>query len=135
MGMGVLFYTSSLPGDRIHLPPFPYSDKAVHFAAYAALGFLISLRKPLRRRLIAKGIPLTGRSGSGDAPGGGLDFAGLATGMLYGVSDEIHQIFVPMRMYDYGDMAADALGVVLGCWIFARIFRPAPEAAASGTAA
>jgi hypothetical protein len=83
IGMGVLFYTSSLPGDRIHLPPFSYSDKAVHLTAYAVLGVLISLRKTLGRRL----------SGSGNAagPAQGLDLTGLA---------------------------ADSLGVILGCWIY-----------------
>ncbi|MDB5106715.1 MAG: VanZ family protein [Fibrobacteres bacterium] len=101
--MAALFYASSLPGDRIHLPPFPYSDKAVHFAAYAALGALIGLRKMLRG-------PRIGAVG--------WDFPGLAVGMLYGVSDEIHQLFVPMRMYDYGDMAADSLGVAAGLRLF-----------------
>ena len=113
-GMGGLFYASSLPGDRIHLPPFPYSDKAVHAAAYALLGMLISLRGPLRRWLAPAGDGQLAR---------GSDITGLALGILYGVSDEIHQLFVPMRSFDYADMAADALGVALGFWIFRRMAR------------
>jgi VanZ family protein len=109
--MGLLFYTSSLPGDRIHLPPFPYSDKAVHACAYAILGLLISVRRPLRARWERT------RIASGNALAG-FDLRGLAVGMAYGLGDEIHQLFVPMRSYDYGDMAADALGVVIGICLF-----------------
>lgn len=115
--MAVLFYTSSLPGNRIHLPPFPYSDKAVHFAAYAALGALIALRKRLRAKAAGSGP-------SPDAARGWRDWndlRGMAAGMLYGISDEIHQIFVPMRMYDYSDMAADFLGVAVGVWAFRKL--------------
>jgi hypothetical protein len=115
--MAVLFYTSSLPGNRIHLPPFPYSDKAVHFAAYAALGVLIALRKRIRGNA-------AGENRSPDAADGRRDFRdlrGMAAGMLYGVSDEIHQIFVPDRMFDYSDMAADFLGVAAGVWVFRKL--------------
>src|SRR6187549_2272272 len=102
IGMGILFYTSSLPGDEIHLPPFPYSDKAVHFAAYGVLGILIAMRKGLR------GGPREGRP----------DRFGIFVGMVYAVGDEIHQLFVPLRMFDLSDMAADFLGVALGVWIY-----------------
>lgn len=98
LGMAALFYSSSLPGDEISLPPFPYSDKAVHFAAYAVLGFLIAWRKGLR----------------GHRADVRTDWLGIAAGMLYGVCDEIHQLFVPLRMFDYSDMAADFLGVAVG---------------------
>lgn len=42
--------------------------------------------------------------------------AGLAflLGMLYAVSDEIHQAFVPGRMGSPLDVAIDAMGVVIG---------------------
>lgn len=127
IGMGILFYTSSLPGDRVHLPPFPYSDKAVHFSAYAILGALISLRKPLRRRLEKAGNPAEGdldpHRGGPVERNPGPDPRSLAAGMLYGVADEIHQLFVPLRSYDYTDMAADALGVTVGCWLFGLVSR------------
>ncbi|MEO7425433.1 MAG: VanZ family protein [Fibrobacteria bacterium] len=113
--MGLLFYTSSLPGDRVHLPDFYDSDKVVHASAYCALGILISLRKSLRRKFAAAS-PV---SFPAMAPAG-IDIRGLAAGMLYGVGDEIHQIFVPLRSFDYADMAADALGVAVGCWLYSR---------------
>jgi hypothetical protein len=114
----VIFYTSSLPGDEIHLPPFRFSDKAVHFAAYAVLGLLIALRMALRAG--AAYGPVADRGSSGP---GRWDFAGMAIGALYGVGDEIHQLFVPQRMFDYSDMAADFLGVTAGIWIGLNLLR------------
>jgi VanZ family protein len=104
--MGVLFRLSSLPGNEIHLPPFPNSDKVVHFCAYAFLGWLISLRRVLA-----------------GTPGTGVDFKAMIVGMLYGISDEFHQSFVPMRDSSVYDWTADALGVTVGVLICARMFR------------
>lgn len=112
--MGVLFYSSSLPGDRIHLPLFPFSDKLVHFLAYAVLGAAISLRFEFRRRLT--GSPADLREPT-------VDFKGLASGILYGIGDEIHQVFVPMRIFGPGDMVADFLGVAAGYMAYRKVFR------------
>jgi hypothetical protein len=117
IGMGILFYTSSLPGDEIHLPPFPYSDKAVHFAAYAVLGILIAWRKGLGDRLGKE----PGKGPRGGPADGRPDLFGVAAGMLYAVGDEIHQLFVPLRMFDFSDMAADFLGVALGVWAYRKL--------------
>jgi hypothetical protein len=126
--MAVLFYTSSLPGNQIHLPPFSYSDKAVHFAAYAVLGALIALRKRLRGNGNAAASDLAPEAPLGFRGLRGLresrdslDMAGMAVGMIYAVGDEIHQIFVPMRMFDYSDMGADFLGVAAGVWAFRKL--------------
>ncbi len=124
--MAVLFYTSSLPGNEIHLPPFPNSDKVVHFAAYTVLGAAIAWRKALRRRVAGIGASSpTAQSPVSlqDFPAPRRDFLGLAVGMIYGFSDEVHQLFVPLRMYDYSDMAADFLGVAAGLLIYGRIQR------------
>jgi VanZ family protein len=40
---------------------------------------------------------------------------------LYGISDEIHQSFVPYRTSDYRDVLADILGSILGVYIFYKI--------------
>jgi VanZ family protein len=104
--MALIFCLSGIPGDRIHLPDFKFSDKVAHAIAYSALGSLLSLRHALRRRLDRSArIPVN------------LDVTALAVGILYGVSDEIHQLFVPLRQFDYTDMAADAVGVILGVWV------------------
>jgi VanZ family protein len=131
IGMGILFYASSLPGDKIHLPPFPYSDKAVHFCVYAILGMLIASRKSIRKKLEARADTVhaegngTVRSDGMENPGAGsadgYDYKAVLIGAAYGFSDEVHQRFVPMRSYDYVDMTADALGVALGCWIYLKV--------------
>ncbi len=41
--------------------------------------------------------------------------------LLYGVSDEIHQWFVPGRYATVGDVLADTLGGGLGGWFFLRL--------------
>jgi VanZ family protein len=55
--------------------------------------------------------------------------AGLASalGVLYAVSDEIHQSFVPGRMGSPVDVGIDAVGVVVGVWAWhaLRMRRPA----------
>ncbi|MGE0461149.1 MAG: VanZ family protein [Vicinamibacterales bacterium] len=46
---------------------------------------------------------------------------------LYGVTDEWHQAFVPGRMADVRDVAADAVGAALGlaaAWAWSIIRRP-----------
>jgi hypothetical protein len=43
--MGVIFWLSSLPGDRLPPPPFPFGDKLEHFLAYGVLGSLIAARR------------------------------------------------------------------------------------------
>jgi VanZ family protein len=39
-------------------------------------------------------------------------------GALYGISDEIHQYFVPGRVMDWTDAVADTCGIALGSWFF-----------------
>lgn len=104
--MAVIFCLSSIPGREIDLPSFPNSDKIMHFLAYSALGWLISLRHGLQNRRPS-----------------GIDMSGIAVGALYGVSDEIHQLFVPFRDFDPADMAADFLGVTAACWAYGRLYR------------
>jgi VanZ family protein len=43
--------------------------------------------------------------------------------MLYGISDEFHQYFVPGRSVDVYDVLADALGGLLGAWTMYQLSR------------
>ncbi len=43
--------------------------------------------------------------------------AAIALASLYGITDEIHQIFVPGRMCDSTDWLVDTAGASLGTWI------------------
>jgi VanZ family protein len=91
--MAVIFYESSQPS----LPDVvsDISDKILHIAGYAVLGalFVRALAGGLHAQ-VTTSIAL---------------LAVLAT-TLYGVSDEIHQSFVPERQADLQDILADALG-------------------------
>ncbi len=42
----------------------------------------------------------------------------LLIGGLYAISDEIHQYFVPGRIFSYGDIFADLIGITLGIIIY-----------------
>jgi VanZ family protein len=100
--MAAIFWLSSIPGDTLPLPEFRFSDKLAHFLAYALLGLLIAARAPIRERRVGRGAAAR------------IDWPGAAIGILYGVSDEIHQLYVPMRLFSLADIAADALGVAAG---------------------
>lgn len=90
--MGAIFVLSSMSQ-----PPSPpqVSDKTQHFAAYGGLG-LVALRATSGGRLA--GVTA------------GAAAAAWAVASAYGVSDEIHQRFVPGRSPEAADVIADALG-------------------------
>lgn len=90
--MGVIFALSSVPGSNL---PGGYSVQG-HLAEYAVLGALLILT-------LAPEMP------SRSAP-----WAALAAASLYGVTDELHQAFVPARMPDPADWGADTVGAAAG---------------------
>jgi VanZ family protein len=95
--MGMIFYLSSFPGSDG--PPthwlfklvysLPGGDKSAHIIEYAGLGFLVymTVRHPAWAFVIC---------------------------VLYGVTDEFHQSFVPMRDAGLPDLLADAVGAAIG---------------------
>jgi VanZ family protein len=97
-----IYIQSDYPSSE-KIPTFAFSDKILHFAAYGLLGILFfrayaTLMLKNRRNLLI------------------LMSIGSAT--LYGISDEIHQIFVPFRQADILDAVADAIGSICGVTIF-----------------
>lgn len=84
--MLVIFLLSSIPGSALPVL-FPGADIVVHLIEYAILGFL------------------WGRRGIG---------AALVIGIIYGILDEIHQIYVPYREFSVLDIFVDGAGVVIG---------------------
>jgi VanZ family protein len=112
--MALIFLLSSIPGDELPLPHFRFSDKLAHFLAFSVLGALIGWRDSLHVRL--GGRAREARSGAWFP-----DTPGAITGILFGLSDELHQLFVPMRLFAWSDFAADALGVLAGLRIAQRL--------------
>ena len=105
--MVLIFWLSSLPGDTLPPPPFLFGDKLEHFLAYSVLGLLLAARRGF-----------TGL-GSGEKifPWTAGGWMAPCVGIGYGIFDEIHQYFVPLRRCDGIDMAADALGVLAGFYL------------------
>ena len=84
--------------------PFPFvpqgilsQDKLIHAAVYALLGAFL--------RVALGGTRLSRRSAI---------LLAVAIATVYGVTDEVHQRFVPGRESSAADLVADAVGAILG---------------------
>jgi VanZ family protein len=104
--MGLIFYVSSLP-DPGRLPT-GVSDKSAHFWTYAVLGALW-----LRALAGGRAAGVTAMR----------VIVATTAAALYGVSDEIHQMFVPGRSPELLDVAADTAGGFVGAALAAAIAR------------
>jgi VanZ family protein len=94
--MAFIFAASSVPGSQI---PGVMWDKLAHLLVYAALGAFYML--PLSGGRIAG---VTGTTAG----------AAIVLSFLYGLSDEVHQMFTPGRSPDILDVVADTAGASLG---------------------
>jgi len=94
-----IFFVSS----RSKLPELPPGllswDKLHHCAAYAVGGAALAYARRAR-------------------PAGPWPWAAALLGSLYGVSDEVHQLFVPGRNSDWHDWLADTVGVLAGIFLY-----------------
>lgn len=111
---GVIFYLSSLPNPQDKLPSFIglFSDKALHAVEYAMLGGLFYRAF---------------RWGTNDVVKPWAGFLAVLATSLYGLSDEIHQSFVPHREASGWDWLADSVGAVLGTLTVHHLFRRWPR--------
>ena len=100
--MALIFYMSSKPEPEGILPDVWNIDKAMHFIEYGILGPLwlraIKTKEEIQHAAIIV----------------------FTISFLYGVSDEIHQYFVPNRDSSAYDVIADGLGVWAGIWLYKR---------------
>jgi VanZ family protein len=96
--MGMIFYLSHQPGDSAKLPQFVGIDKLAHVIVYGILAgaFLYSLQ------------PFTHDSNYAVAA-----FVVVLFCILFGISDEFHQSFIPARNVSFWDVVADGLGALL----------------------
>jgi len=102
-----IFWLSSKPS----LPTpalFPNQDKVFHFLEYLGLAFLAAACVP-RGRLRAQRRRF---------------WIALAAASFYGVTDEIHQSFVPGRDCSVADWLADSAGAWVGAYLFLKIENP-----------
>lgn len=75
----------------------PGIDKVVHAGMYGVLAVLVSLAMCGGRRAFPARVQF---------------FAPIVFAVLYGLSDEIHQHFVPTRNFDPWDLVANTAGAV-----------------------
>lgn len=97
---GVIFYFSNQ--ESVPLPGIPGIDKVAHLAEYGAYAFCVA----------RAAFPLV-RSRSR----AGRWAVVVAWCLVYAVSDEIHQAFVPGRSSDTFDVVADVAGTLLAAGI------------------
>jgi VanZ family protein len=101
----VIFLLSSIPGKAMPQVPALQYDKVLHALVYSVLGglFFLALRQAssltTARLVVAAGLFALG----------------------YGLTDELHQVFVPGRSADLYDALADGIGGLLGATIATRL--------------
>lgn len=100
--MSFIFYVSSISGKNIP-GLFPYQDTVFHTLIYSILAFFF-----------ARALKNTSS---------GIAFAKLVIfsvifACVYGITDELHQLFVPYRTASAVDVLIDTLGGLLGSLIY-----------------
>ena len=99
----LLIYIQSANPSPDQIPSIPFVDKVLHFAAYGILGILFYRAYQTLR--IRDNLPM-------------LMLLSVVSASLYGISDEIHQSFVPFREAEVADVIADMLGAASGVLLY-----------------
>lgn len=103
----LIFIGSSIPGTKIETGP-PGFDKILHLIEYLILSALLY-------NAIASGR-VRGRT---ERDRNRILLVSFLISALYGVSDEIHQLFVPNRFFELFDILVDMVGSLSGSyWAF-----------------
>ena len=99
----LLIYIQSANPSPEQIPSFPFVDKVLHFLAYGIMGILFYRAYQTLR--IKNNIQM-------------LMLLSVVSASLYGISDEIHQSFVPFREAEVADVIADMLGAASGVLLY-----------------
>ncbi|MCK9274035.1 MAG: VanZ family protein [Syntrophales bacterium] len=102
----LIFILSSISRYPESVPSFWGFDKVLHLTVYFIFGFLLA-------RMCA------------NSPWRGLNkkyfLISVTAGILYGITDEWHQSFVPGRTATIADALFDSLGIVLGVFSYRAV--------------
>ena len=101
-----IFWQSSSPA-FITKSFFPHDDKVFHFSAYALLAFLCA-------RDLGKEYPFW--------PVSRITLISFFFASLYGLSDELHQAFVPQRFASFYDIIANCAGSISGSLFYIKFW-------------
>ncbi len=99
-----IFIQSSFRGPE-RMPEVRFLDKLLHFGAYAVLAILFYRAYET--------LPLKNSRNL-------LILISIFSTTLYGISDEIHQYFVPFRHADMMDVVANTIGSICGVLFYDR---------------
>ena len=104
---GLITFLSSLSSPGVKIPTIfdGYDDKVVHAVEYGIFGILW-----YRAYRLAAGRTIAAYAG----------FLAIASAFLFGMTDEFHQYFVPLREADEWDVVADTIGAALGVIIWQK---------------
>jgi len=119
--MLLIFISSSIPADDFPQVEFWGWAKLIHLIYYGVLCFLVQRAVSNQAR-----YPLLARHSY---------IFGIVSAVLYGASDEIHQLSTPGRHGQFTDVLIDAAGAslfLLGYWAY-RSFRPGRTEGAGGS--
>ncbi|MDP1767863.1 MAG: VanZ family protein [Nitrospirota bacterium] len=99
---GLIFFLSSQSHPEDTLPSFLFkevSDKVLHAVEYGILAVLCyrAFRWAAGPALARQAVVLA-----------------IVTASVYGITDEVHQAFVPLRESSWQDWLADTIGAVIG---------------------
>lgn len=107
--MGIIFFLSQQSGDDLSLPfsLFPGADKVAHLTLYSLLAGSTIYAFACKYKEKHPSIVVV---------------CTVLFCLVYGVSDEFHQSFVPGRSVSIFDVGADFAGALLGCavWLWYR---------------
>jgi len=99
----VAIYIQSGRPSPARIPDVRFLDKILHFGAYSLLGILFFRAYDTLAFKNEKNL---------------LILISIASAILYGISDEIHQYFVPFRQADIMDVIANSIGSICGVCFF-----------------
>jgi VanZ family protein len=99
----LFIYIQSANPSPEQIPSFPFVDKALHCVAYGIMGILFYRAYQTLR--VRANIHM-------------LMLLSVVSASLYGISDEIHQSFVPFRDAEVADVIADVIGAFSGVYLY-----------------
>lgn len=92
-----IFYLSSVPSFPVP-PPFEFFDKIVHFCLYGGLSAIVAVGLQLAQHEYSARMSF---------------IIPVGFSVIYGLTDEVHQLFVTSRTFAAADIAADAMGATV----------------------
>ncbi len=105
----IIFVLTTLPNPNVPKLLDNYDDKLKHFLAYTVLAVMVSLILHFQKRykFLSEKVFL---------------YSVLIVS-VYGIFDEVHQIFIPGRSADIFDLLCDISGGILGTYLSLRFIK------------